>query len=241
LVISFLNHTTAETLMSRKISTKKYLLAFFLTLLIFSGGIFIGMIFEEARLNQAKQISLEERISLRSLQLQQEYIESGIADCEALNQVLNTNLDELGSKMNQVLNYEKNTLFNENEFNLILRDYFLTEIQYLLTSQEIDQKCDKNNIKIIYFYDESSYDTQGDILGYIKKLFKNNVLIFSFNSDFKDEPMINLLLTSYDVKEFPSVIVEDKLYQGHNSVEKMKEIICENFSKINKKPLQCRV
>ena len=227
--------------MSRKISSKKYLLSFILTLLVFSGGIIIGVFFDDARLNQTKQISLEEKVSLRSLQLQQKYIESGIADCEALNQVLNTNLDELGSKMNQVLTYEKSSLFNEDQFNLILRDYFLTEIQYLLASKEIDKKCNKNNVRIIYFYDESSYDTQGDILGYIKKLFKNNVLIFSFNSDFKEEPMINLLLTSYDVDEFPSVIVEDNRYSGHNSVEKMKEIICKEFTRIGKMSLQCQI
>jgi len=241
LVIRFLNQDLTKPFMSRKISSKKYLLSFILTLLVFSGGIIIGVFFDDARLNQTKQISLEEKVSLRSLQLQQKYIESGIADCEALNQVLNTNLDELGSKMNQVLTYEKSSLFNEDQFNLILRDYFLTEIQYLLASKEIDKKCNKNNVRIIYFYDESSYDTQGDILGYIKKLFKNNVLIFSFNSDFKEEPMINLLLTSYDVDEFPSVIVEDKRYSGHNSVEKMKEIICKEFTRIGKMSLQCQI
>ena len=53
--------------------------------------------------------------------------------------------------------------------------------------------------------------------------------------------MINLLLTSYDVDEFPSVIVEDKRYSGHNSVEKMKEIICKEFTRIGKMSLQCQI
>ena len=227
--------------MVRKISLKKYLVAFILTLIVFLGGLLIGVMFENVRLNHSKQISLEDKVSLRSIQLQQNYIDSGLADCNSLNKILDVNLNELGRKMAEVLSYEEDSMFNQDQFNLVLRDYFLTEIQYLLTSQEIDKKCNKDNVKIIYFYDESSYDTQGDILGYIKKLFKNNVLIFSFNSDFKDEPMINLLLTSYDIKEYPSVVVEDKLYSGHNSVEKMKEIICKEFLKMEKMLLQCQI
>ena len=225
--------------MSRKISFKKYFVAFVLTLIIFSGGLLIGMMYENVRLNHSKQISLEEKVSLRSIHLQQNYIDSGLADCNSLNKILDTNLNELGRKMAEVLSYEKDSLFNEDEFNLVLRDYFLTEIQFLLTAQEIDQKCNNDNIKIVYFYDESSYDTQGDILGYIKKLFKSDVLIFSFNSEFKEEPMIQLLLTSYNVTEFPSVIIEDKLYSGHNSLKKMYEIICDEFKRIGKEHKQC--
>ena len=227
--------------MERKISFKKYLLAFILTLLVFSGGILIGVFLENARLGDAKQGALEQKVALQSLQLQRNYIDSGISDCKTLNKVLEENLNELVRQMSLVNDYETKSLFNEAGMQLQRREYFLTEMQYLLTSKEIDKKCTKDSIKIVYFYDDSKFDTQGDILGYLKNLFGSNLLIFSFDSEFKKEPMINILLTYYGVIQFPTVIVEDKVIQGHTSVELLKKEICSSFEKQGiQKPAECK-
>lgn len=222
--------------MERKISTKKYLLAFVLTLIVFAGGILIGVMLENIRLNHSNQIILAERINLRSLQLQQKYIESGQADCKTLNKILEADINELNNKMADVIEYEKKSFFNQNEFNLLLQDYFLTEIQFLLVSQEIDKKCERDSIKIIYFYDENKEETQGVILDYLKKIFDRRLLIFSLDSTFRQEPMINILLTSYKIETFPSMIIENKVLQGHKSVEELKEIICAKFADMDAEP-----
>ena len=218
--------------MKRKVSAKKYLLAFILTLIVFAGGIFIGLLFENMRLNHSKQTILSEKVALQSLQLQQKYIDSGLADCKSLNQLIDTNTNELGRKMAEVVDYEQKSVFSEEEFELQLQDYFLTQIQFLLIAQEIDKKCAKDSVKIVYFFDENKYDTQGDILAYIKKTFGSRVLIFALNSNFKQEPMINILLTSYKIAAFPSVVVEDKVYQEHIPLEKMMKIVCAEFRKM---------
>ncbi|MEW5896435.1 MAG: hypothetical protein AB1668_01975 [Nanoarchaeota archaeon] len=216
--------------MERKISTKKYLLAFMLTLIIFAGGILLGIMLENIRLSHSNQVIIAERINLRSLQLQQKYIESGQADCKALNKVLEADIDELNKKMAEVIEYERKSFFNQGDFNLLLQDYFLTEIQFLQVSREIDKKCPRNNIKIIYFYDENKEETQGIILDYLKKLFGSRLLIFSLDSTFRQEPMINILLTSYKIEKFPTTVIENKVLQGHKSVEELKEIICAEFA-----------
>lgn len=227
--------------MERKISTRKYLLAFILTLVVFVGGITIGILFENIRLNYSQQVILNEKVSLRSLQLQQNYIEAGIADCNTLNQVLETNINELSKKMAEVIDYEKKSFFNEEEFNLQLQDYFLTEIQFLLTAQEIDKKCEKDNVKIVFFYDDNEQDTQGEILGYIKKLFGSQVLVFSFNSGFEQEPMIKILLTSHNITQFPAIVVGDQVYQEHKSVREVLELVCREFEKIGAEQEECRI
>lgn len=226
--------------LERKVSTKKYFMAFILTIVVFSAGVVLGIFLESARLNDAKQITLDEKVNLRSLQLQQNYIESGIADCNAFNQILEANINELTRKMEIVTEYEKNAIFNQEEFDLQLRDYFLTEVQFLLISQEIDKKCDKDNLKIIYFYDEDKFNTQGDVLDYVRKLFNGKVLVFSFNSAFDKEPMIRTLLTAYNITQFPSVIVDDKVFQGHTSVEVLLETVCHDFASWGKEvPVEC--
>jgi len=213
----------------RTISTRKYLLAFILTLLIFSGGIMIGIVFENARLSSAEQITLQEKVSLRSLQLQQNYIESGITDCKTLNTILENNINELGKKVGVIIEYEKKALFNPEEFNLQLQDYFLTEIQFYFLAKEINTKCPLNNVKILYFYDENKDDTQGDILAYLKKRFGGKLLIFSLNSQFPQEPMIGTLLTYYNITQYPAMAIEEKVYQGHRTTEQLLEDICSEF------------
>lgn len=213
----------------RPTSTKKYVVAFFLTLLIFSGGILIGIVFENARLSSAEQITLQEKVSLRSLQLQQNYIESGITDCKTLNTILENNINELGRKVGIIIEYEKKALFNQEEFNLQLQDYFLTEIQFYFLAKEINQQCPQNNVKILYFYDENKDDIQGDILAYLKKRFGGKLLIFSLNSQFSQEPMIGTLLTYYNITQYPAVVIEEKVFEGHRTARQLLGDICREF------------
>ncbi|MEK6900158.1 MAG: hypothetical protein AABX05_03460, partial [Nanoarchaeota archaeon] len=163
--------------LERKTSSKKYLLAFILTIIIFSGGIVVGIMLENARMSSAEQITLKEKVNLRSLQLQQSYISSGITDCKTLQTILESNIDDLGKKVAIIIDYEKKSVFNEQEFKLQLQDYFLTEIQFYLLAKEIDHECPQNNVKLLYFYDENKDDTHGDILAYLKKIFGSRLLI----------------------------------------------------------------
>lgn len=215
----------------RPTSVKKYVIAFFLTLLIFAGGILIGILFENARLSSAEQITLQEKVSLRSLQLQQNYIESGITDCKTLNTILENNINELGRKVAVIIDYEKKALFNQEEFDLQLQDYFLTEIQFYFLTKEINQKCPQNNVKVLYFYDENEDDTQGDILAYLKKRFGSKLLIFSLNSQFSQEPMIGILRTYHNITQYPALVIEDEVFQGHRTTEQLMGDICSEFVK----------
>jgi len=226
----------------RKTSSKKYLLAFILTLMVFSGGIAMGILLENARLDSSQQITLKEKVSLRSLQLQQNYIDSGTADCNTLHKILENNIDELNKKMATVIDYDKKSIFNEEEFHLQLQDYFLTEIQFYLLSQEIDKKCGQDSVKVLYFYNENENDNQGAILEYLKKKFSSKLLVFSLNSNFQQEPMITTLLTSYQITKFPSVVVDGQVFQGYKNVRELMKIICDEFVKIDVEiPKECQV
>lgn len=218
--------------LERPTSVKRYILAFFLTLLIFTGGIVIGILFENARLSSAEQITLQEKVSLRSLQLQQNYIESGITDCKTLNTILENNINELGKKVAVIIDYEKKALFNQEEFDLQLQDYFLTEIQFYFLAKEINQQCPQHNVKILYFYDENKDDTQGDILAYLKKRFGSKLQIFSLNSQFSREPMIGTLLTYHNITQYPAVVIEENVFQGHRSAKQLMEDICREFMRM---------
>ncbi|MDP3698689.1 MAG: hypothetical protein Q8R47_03810 [Nanoarchaeota archaeon] len=219
--------------LERKTSVKKYILAFVLTLLVFSGGIVAGLFIENLRLSSARQIALTEKVTLRSLQLQHNYIASGLTDCKTLHTILENNINELGKKVALIIDYEKKALFNEEEFKLQLQDYFLTEIQFYLLAKDIDKKCPQDNIKILYFYDENRDETQGDILVYLKKKFDNKVLIFSLDSGFMQEPMIKTILTNYKITQFPALVIEEKVFEGHQAADQLMQHLCTEFLQMN--------
>ena len=226
--------------LERKTSIKKYILAFVLTLLVFSGGIIAGLFIENLRLSSAKQITLKEKVTLRSLQLQHSYIASGLTDCKALHTILENNINELGKKVAIIIDYEKKALFNEEEFQLQLQDYFLTEIQFYLLAKDIDKKCPQDNVKILYFYDENKDETQGDILIYLKKKFDNKVLVFSLDSGFTEEPMIRTLLTNYNITQFPALVIEEKVFEGHQNADQLMKQLCTEFLNIDSRvPQEC--
>ncbi len=212
--------------MARKITTKIYIFSFIVTILIFSLGLTIGLVIEKERLQVIDKLNIEQEVDLKSLQLQQTYIESEAANCEALNKILEANIEEVSDSMSKVLDYSKKSMVDEEIFNLQLRDYFLTQIQFLLLSYEIKDVCDSDAITIIYFYDENKLDIQGDVLSYLKNSFGSKLLVFSFDSNFKEEPMIDVMMKSYNVTEFPTVIANDITYSGGVNAEELKEQIC---------------
>ena len=48
------------------------------------------------------------------------------------------------------------------------------------------------------------------MLTYLKKIFRDKLLIFSFDSKFEAEPMVPLLKNTYNVSVYPTVVIEGK-------------------------------
>ena len=214
----------------RSISGKKYFLALILTLIVFSAGIGFGLFIEELRLDDAQNSALRERVSLRSLELQQQFIDSG-TDCKTMQTVLQNTIIELEESVSTIQSYERNTVKLTGDFELQLQDYFLMEIQFYLLAKKIAESCPQEAVKILYFYDDNEASTQGEILGYLKKKFGEKLLIFSFDSTFEQEHMIKTLLTSYNIERFPAIVLEEKVFQGHQDVDLLHEEICDAFKK----------
>jgi len=220
----------------RKVNWKIYVFSLIVTIMIFVLGLSIGLVIEKERLQAVEEINLDQNVKMKSLQLQQFYLESGDVNCEAMNNLFEVNMQELSESMNRVIEYNKKSLIDSSLFEYQLRDYFLTEIQFLLFSSEIEKSCGMDAVTVVYFYDESQQDVQGDVLDYLKKIFGQEMLVFSFDSTFKEEPMIDVLISSYGVETFPAVIVNGEKFEGGVGAGELKEYICSEFKE---KPVPC--
>jgi len=216
--------------MARKVSFKIYVFSFILTILIFSLGLSIGLLVEKERLQEFDKMNMEQEVDLKSMQMQQRYIDIGGLNCEALTGILEANMEEVSESMDTVLDYNENSVIDSEVFELQLRDYFLTEIQYYLVANQIKEVCDNDVVTFLYFYDEDENDIQGQVLDYLKSVFGNNLLVFSFDSNFKEEPMIDVLIETYDIETFPTVVANGVVFEGGVGADELHDFICEELN-----------
>lgn len=221
--------------MRKELNKSRYALAAILTAIIFIAGFSVGLVIEKARLVSSEKSGLEQRLALSSLQVQQLFLDTyNINSCEPTQALLKSNMDDLDRSMKSLIKYNKESMVDKEDFELNLRNYFITELQYFLVSERIKNICDQKTVNVLYLYAENEEsDLQGYVLDFLKKKFGEQVLIFSFNVNFEKEPMIKMLADNYAVTKFPAVIINGKVLEGFTPEEDLAEEICESINNMS--------
>lgn len=219
----------------RRLSKEKYFLAGLIAALIFILGLILGLVFEERRYQWIETETKEQENNFLSLQLQYLYLSSldDFSDnCLVLQATLKNALEELSDSLSEVLEYEKDSQLNQRDFDLVGRRYLLDNLRYWFFAQEAKKKCHLKILPILYFYSENCPDCplQGSLLTYYRELLDKKLLVFPLNSYFQNqEPMLDLLMSRYNITWFPSLIIDNQKYEGLVSQEQLKTIICRSL------------
>ncbi len=227
----------------RKISYKRHLIAFLFTAGVFTIGLLLGLLLTKERTNYLEDIADKEKLGYESLQLQYIYLTSVAQDknCQALISTLDQSTDNLEVSRKRLENYIADGSTTPG-FELIKRNYILSELRLWLFAKTARDTCDVENVRVLYFYSNDIKDTesrtQGVILTNLKDSFKDKLLIFSLDNDFMDEPMIGILKSTYSIMDTPTIIVEDKKFIGLTTKEDLISAICSNFKV---KPIECSI
>ncbi len=222
--------------MRKELNKSRYILAAVLTLIILASGIGIGLVIEKARLLASERSNVMQDIALNSLQVQQLYLDTyNINSCESIQKLLESNMNDLDLSMKRLVKYSKSAVMNREDFELNLRDYFVTELQYFLISEKMKSKCKMDSVNVLYFYTQTEEsDRQGYVLDFIKKKFGDQVMIFSFNANFEGEPMIEMLTKAHGLEDFPATAIDGKTFEGYTPEEEVEKAVCETLN--NKSP-----
>ncbi len=224
----------------REFSKNKYLIALIITLAVFIIGILIGTLVTEKRTKFLELSSREQKIDFDSLQLQYLYLTTLSDRCPAVNKALEESINRLEQTRIKLENYLSQSFTSNNiDFSLIKREYMLAEMRYWLLALQTKKLCKGDSVSLLFFYSNNNCDdcgSQGLILTYLKDKFRDKLLIFSFDSDFTQEPMLTIFKGSYNIKDVPTVIIEDKKFEGLTSKEKLIEVICSYYKE---KPEEC--
>ena len=220
----------------RKISKDKYILAGFITLLLFMLGLILGLLIDTERLQWLEDQNKEQELDFKSIQLQYLYLtnaENNDYVCPVLQATLQQAVADLSKSLDRYQNFEENTQINSESYRAIGRQYVLDNVNYWLLARKSKDVCGLNVLNVLYFYKKecSSCPDQGVILTYFKNILGDKFLVYPIDADIAgEEPVVGIVQARHNITIYPTIIVEEKKYEGVVGREDMKKIICTHLN-----------
>ena len=88
-------------------------------------------------------------------------------------------------------------------------------------------RCQKDTSTILFFYrtgDSTSYE-QGLVLTALKEKLGKEILVFSLDVDFDEEPAITLLKNDFKIVSAPTLVINGEKHEGLLGKEEVEGIL----------------
>lgn len=219
----------------RTVSTEKYIIAAIITIGIFLFGLLLGLVIEGKRASYIESISRQQNLEYNSLQLQYAFMDqlSKEENCDAVAKTFEDNIKSLESARKRLEEFDENSKLNKGDFNLLKREYVLAQVRYWLLARKTKELCKSEIATILYFYSDdkecADCNKQAFVLTYLKKLFKDKLLIFSFDAQQEDEPLISILKHAYNITKYPTIVIEGSSFSRLMDKNMVLKEICQYY------------
>ena len=141
--------------------------AFILTALIFVIGVILGFYLDSLRSDEALFNLRNSELDAQSYLSEQEFFEEfGGYDCTIAGKRIDDLSKQLGELGPYIVNFERKNLFKQEDYEYLLRKYFLMEVRTYTQFTKLNRECGLNKTLILYFFDpeDSVSERQGKIL-----------------------------------------------------------------------------
>jgi hypothetical protein len=206
------------------IDSKKYIIAFTITAIIFGTAIFVSNIFNQKKLEDVRTI--ENRVALDILSSETQFALLEETSCKDIGPgFLSKELDSLGEKLAYA---DSQNGFDENDVDYLKHSYFLLEIKDYLLMKRLTEKCGIQPTFILYFYSTEEACEECERMGYVLTALRDkypDLRVYSFDYHF-DIGAISTLISIYKVKSnLPALIINGETYYGFYSVEDLEKTV----------------
>ncbi len=221
--------------MRKKINVQRHVVALILTLAFFVIGILIGGLLTNERLRYLQDKSAEQSIDFESLQTQYLYVSlfKENQSCPVVAETFAANVKNLEDTRKELESFIRRSQINQHKYDLLKRQYIIAQIRYWLLAQSTQKVCDRDIVTVLYFFSNPTQcpdcGSQGVILTYLKKIFGDQLLIFSFDGDLDREPFIPILKKVYNLTAYPTLIIEGSQYRGLQKKDELLKEICKRY------------
>lgn len=208
---------------NKSIQHKKYALVFIMTCVIFALAFYISNYFGNKKVADIKATADKISIDILSSETQYELLqESSCANFK--NNVLSDEINAIGEKLSYAENQQG---IDSADVKNLKRYYSLLEIKDYLLMKKIYHKCDIRPTNIIYFYSNNNCDDcrkQGYVLTRLREEYPD-VRIYTFDYDLDLNALATLISINKIKAPLPSIVINDKTYQGFQDIESIRKIV----------------
>lgn len=223
-----------------EVKKRRYVLAGILTAMVFILGLLLGFVIEGKRVEFVQDASEELKVDIGSLQLQYAFIDqlAEARNCAVFSKTFDQNLENLEVTRIKLANYQVDATVNRREFDLLRRSYILSQVEYFLLSMKAKRLCRTDVVNVQYFFSRECdrCDDQSFVLTFLKQKFGDKLFVFGFDASFKDEPLLNIMVDTYNITAYPTIIVENQTYAGFMSADNVTATICGFYGS---RPKEC--
>lgn len=204
------------------IDSRKYIVAFAITAVIFGTAIFVSNILSQKKLEDVRAV--ENRVALDILSSETQFALLEETSCSDIGPgFLSKELGSLGEKLSYAENQSE---LESSDLDYLKRSYFLLEIKDYLLMKRLTEKCGVKPTFILYFYSTEDVCEDCEKMGYVLTAMRDkypDLRVYSFDYNF-DVGAINTLVSIYKINpNLPAMIINSDPYYGFYSIEDLEK------------------
>jgi len=208
----------AEPKVKRRISKDIYITAFVLTVLVFSLGVYVGMVIDESAASKVDEElrTLEQDLSLsRILLLMEEELGEFCPIYTEKLEAVDAERELIGDRLEYL-----ESVRGLSDEELKERYYYLEFENYLLM-KKMKKECGKEYVLVLFFYgDDEESRMQGEELDALRA-GNRDVKVFSFDGN-SESAVVEVLKEQYLVNSYPAVVVDGSKLVGLQSLGELE-------------------
>lgn len=208
------------------------LLSLIITIGLFIGGFFVGMLFDSSRTNDLDALLLKTQMDTESFVTERQFFDTfGSTDCNVLNErviELGTRLGEIG---NALARYDAKKMSKGELYNQLRRRYFLLGINAYSLRKQVFNYCNAPNTNTVLFFYNIENNQEALNQGYALDSIVNkrkNLVVISIDVGFEDSA-IKSLAKYYGITKAPAIVLNfDKVFERFVSEGELIGLMREN-------------
>lgn len=215
-----------------QIDSKRYLIVFLITVVIFLATFWVSGFFGNKKIDQLRAI--QEKIALDILSTETRYSLLEQTSCDHINTEsdrefgLSAELNDLARR----LKFMESQVDSSNEDLLFIKEYYtLLQIKDYILVEELNARCGQDVFSILYFF-------EGD--GSCKDCRRQSLVLDELVSEYPGTrvywldrdvatPATETLVSLYEIDEAPTMVIGGRAYKGYLGFEELVDLLPEDL------------
>ncbi|MFB6245353.1 MAG: hypothetical protein ABEJ03_03315 [Candidatus Nanohaloarchaea archaeon] len=215
----------------RQMDRYRYLVAAFLTGVIFLTGVLVSDAADSFRSQELKTELEQDLVQLESSQIQLNYLRSENVSCSTMKAGLRSIVEGYNDRLSKVQRFQERSLLNSERFELLKKRYTNSGLRYWMFARNMKSECGYSPDIVLFFTssigDKSCEKCQmmGEQLSLLKKERGRDLLVFSVPTE-SDSGMADLLQKKYGVEDPPAAVINgNRTLMGYKSLSELKSVL----------------